>query len=87
MQKEYPEAFWDSKDCMAMGDVFDNFAVNVFGELYRSLGPARGAYSSAFAGERDKERVLTAIAVYPGGTVGEDAAVKVLCKSFSDLVS
>ena len=27
--KEYPKALWDSKDRMAMGDVFDNFAVDV----------------------------------------------------------
>lgn len=60
---------------MAMRDVFDNFAIDMLCKLHRSLGSAGGAYSSAFAGERDKERVLTAIAVYPSGTVSEDAAV------------
>jgi hypothetical protein len=53
--EEYPEAFWDSKDCMAMGDVFDNFAVEMFCELNRSLGSTGGTYPSAFARERDEE--------------------------------
>jgi hypothetical protein len=60
---------------MAMRVVFDNFAVDVFCELYRSLRPAGGAHPSAFAGEGDKERVLAAITVYPCGAVSEDAAV------------
>ena len=52
--KEDSQAFWDGEDGVAMGDVFDNFAVDVFptsprlrrtsGELHRSLRPARGAY-------------------------------------------
>ena len=58
-----------------MGDVFDNFAANVFCELYCSLSTALGTYTSAFTGERDKERVLASITVYPSGTVSEDAAV------------
>jgi hypothetical protein len=70
---------------MAMGDVFDNFAVNMLptsprlrrtsSELYRSLCSTGGAYSSAFARERDKQGVLTAITVSPSSTMGEDAAV------------
>ena len=60
---------------MAMRVVFDNFAVDVFSELYRSLRPAGGAHPSAFAGEGDEDRVLTTVAVYPGGTVSEDTAV------------
>jgi hypothetical protein len=72
---------------MAMGYVFDNFTVNMLGELYRSLCSTGGAYSAAFAGERDKERVLTAVAVYPSSPVSEDSAVKVLCQGPGDLVS
>ena len=53
--KNILKAFWDSKDRMAMGDVFDNFAVNVFGELYRSLRSTGGADPSAFIRERDKQ--------------------------------
>ena len=80
-----------------MGDVFDNFAVDVFptsprlrrtsGELHRSLRPARGAYPPALAGECDKERVLAAITVYPSGTVSEDSAVKVLVEGLQYLIS
>jgi hypothetical protein len=63
--EEYPEAFWDSKDCMAMGDVFDDFAVDMLptsprlrrtsSGLYCSLGSTGGTYRSAFARERDEE--------------------------------
>ena len=59
----------------AMRDVFDNFAVDMLSELHRSLGPTGGADPTAFARERDKERVLASVAVYPGGTMSEDAAV------------
>ena len=58
-----------------MGDVFDNFAVDVFCELYRSLSSARGAYPPALAGECDKQRVFASITIHPSGTVSEDAAV------------
>ena len=67
---------------MAMGCVFDDFTVNVFCELYRSLGAARGTYTSAFTGERDKKRVLAFITIYSCGTVSEDAAVKVFVEGF-----
>ena len=80
-----------------MGDVFDNFAVDVFptsprlrrtsGELYRSLSSARGTYPPAFARKRDKKRVLAAITVYPSGTVSEDSAVKVLVEGLQYLIS
>ena len=73
--KEDPQAFWDCKDGVAMGDVFDNFAVNVFCELYCSFSAARGTYTSAFTGERDEERVFATITGYPSSTVSEDAAV------------
>ena len=73
--KEDSQAFWDRKDRMAMGDVFDNFAVDVLCELHRSLCSTGGAYPTAFARECDKQGVLTAITVYPGSTVSEDAAV------------
>ena len=46
--KEDPYSFWDCKDGVAMGDVFDNLAVDVFCELYCSLSTARGTYTSAF---------------------------------------
>ena len=71
---------------MAMRDVFDNFAVDVFSELNRSLGSAGGAYPPAFAGEGDEDRVLTTVAVYPCGAVSEDAAVKVLIKGLQHLI-
>jgi hypothetical protein len=58
-----------------MGDVFDNFAVDVLCELDCSLCPARGTYPSAFAGKRDKERVLAPITVYPSCAVSEDSSV------------
>jgi hypothetical protein len=31
--KEDSLAFWDSEDCVSMGNVFDNFAIDVFCEL------------------------------------------------------
>ena len=70
-----------------MGDVFDNFAVDVFCELHRSLSSARGTDPSAFTGERDKERVFAAITVYPCGTVSEDTAIKVFVVGLQHLVS
>ena len=73
--KEYPEALGDSKDRVAMRDVFDNFAVEVFCKLHRSLRSTGGTDPTAFARECDKQGVLTAITVYPGSTVSEDAAV------------
>ena len=59
---------------MAMRDVFDNFAIDMLSKLHRSLGSTGGTYPSAFARERDEERVLAAITVYPGGIVSEDSA-------------
>jgi hypothetical protein len=73
--KEDPKAFWDREDRVAMRDVFDNFAVNMLSELYRSFGSTGGTYSAAFARECNKERVLAAVAVYPSCTVCEDATV------------
>ena len=69
-----------------MGDVFNNRAVNVLGELHCPLSPTRGAYPSAFTGERDKERVFASIAVYPSGTVSEDAAIEVLVEGLYYLI-
>ena len=58
-----------------MGYVFDDLAVNVFCELYRALGSARGAYSTAFAGECYRERVFASIIIDSCGAVSEDTAV------------
>ena len=69
-----------------MGDFFDDLTVNVLGKLHRSLSSARGAYSTAFAGEGDKERVFASVAVYPSGTVSEDAAIKVLVEGLYYLI-
>ena len=69
-----------------MSNVFDDFAVGVFCELYCPLGTARGAYPPAFTGKRNKEGVLAAIAVHPGGAVSEDAAVEVLIESLQHLI-
>ncbi len=80
--EKHPYTFWDSKGGVAMGNVFDDLTVNVFCELHCSLRPARGTYPPAFTGERDKKRVLAAVAVYPSGTVSEDSAVKVLVEGF-----
>jgi hypothetical protein len=38
-----------------MGNVFDNFAIDVLRELYCSLRPTRGAYPTSFTGEGDKK--------------------------------
>lgn len=72
--KKHPQAFWDGKDGVAMRDILNNDAVYVLGKLHRSLRPARGAYPSAFAGERDKKRVLASITIHPSGTVSEYTA-------------
>jgi hypothetical protein len=40
---------------MAMGDVFDNFAVDMLSKLYCSLGSTGGTDPAAFARERDEE--------------------------------
>ena len=69
-----------------MGDVFDNFAVDVFCELYRSLSSARGAYPSAFTGERDKQRVFASITIHPSSSVSEDTAIKVFVEGLQHLV-
>ena len=69
-----------------MGNVFDDFAIDVLGKLYRSLGTAGGTYPPTFAGEGDKERVLAAVAIYSSGTVSEHTAVKVLVKGLYYLI-
>jgi hypothetical protein len=38
--KEDPQALGDSKDRVAVGDVFNYFTVDVFGELYSALSAA-----------------------------------------------
>ena len=38
--EKHPYTFWDREDGMAMGDVFDNFAVDVFCEPHCSLSSA-----------------------------------------------
>ena len=63
--KEHPQPFWDSKDGVAMRDVFDNFAVNVFCKLHCSLSTAGGVYPPAFAGKCYKEGVLASITIHP----------------------
>jgi hypothetical protein len=40
--KEDSQSFRDGEDGVAMGDVFDNFAVDVFCELHGSLSSAGG---------------------------------------------
>jgi hypothetical protein len=72
---EQPCAFWDGEDGVAMGDVFDELAVNVLGEFYRPFRAARRARPTALTGECYEGRVLTAAAVYPGGAVSKDTAV------------
>ena len=84
--KEDPQAFWDGEDGVAMGDVFDNFAVDVFCELYRSLSSARGTDPSAFTGERDKQRVFASITIHPSSSVSEDTAIKVFVEGLQHLV-
>jgi hypothetical protein len=69
-----------------MGCVFDDFAIDVFREFYRSLCSARGAHPTAFAGECDKERVLTPITVYPCSTVSEESAIEVLVECLYHLI-
>jgi hypothetical protein len=71
-----------------MRNVFDDFAVDMLptsprlrrtsSELHRSLCTTGGAHPSALAGEGDKERELAAIAIYPSGSMSEDAALEVL---------
>lgn len=67
---------------MSVRNVFDDFAVDVFCELYRSFRPAGWADPSALTGEGDKKRVFAAITVYPSSTVSEDAAVKIFVEGF-----
>lgn len=69
-----------------MGNVFDDLTVNVLCELDCSLCPARGAYPTAFARERDEKRVLAAIAIYSSGTVSEHTAIKVLVEGLQYLI-
>lgn len=64
-----------------------HFIVCMFRKLDRSLGTARGTYSAAFRRECNKEGVLTAVAVYPGGAMGKDAAIEIFVEDFGNLVS
>ena len=73
-------------NCVAMRYVFDDLTVNVLCEFYRSLCSARGAHPTAFAGECDKERVLTPITVYPCSTVSEESAIEVLVECLYHLI-
>jgi hypothetical protein len=73
--KEDPYTFWDGEDGVAVWDIFDNFAIDVLGELHCSLGAARGAYTTALAGEGDEERVFAAVAVTPRGAISKATAV------------
>jgi hypothetical protein len=84
--KEDSQAFRDGEDGVAMRDVFDNFAVNVLGELDSSLRSTGRAHPTALAGEGDKERVLASITIHPCGTVSEDSAVKVLVEGLYYLI-
>jgi hypothetical protein len=70
-----------------MRNVFDDFAVDMLCELHRSLGTTRGTHPAALAGEGDKERVLTAIAVNPSGTVSEDSTVEILFEGLGNFIS
>jgi hypothetical protein len=62
------------------------FAVDVFSEFHSARSPAGGTYPTTLAREGDKLGVFAAVAVYPGSSMGEDAAVKVLFEGFSDLI-
>jgi hypothetical protein len=65
-----------------LGEVFDNFAVDVLCELHGALDAAGGAHPAALAGERYKERVLALLAEHPRGTMSKDAAIEVLIEGF-----
>ena len=80
--KNILKAFWDSKDGVSMGNVFDDFVVDVLCELDSSLRSTGRADPSALTGEGDKKRVFAAITVYPSSTVSEDAAVKIFAEGF-----
>ena len=53
--KEDPYSFWDCKDGVAMGDIFNDRTVNMLSKFHCSFRPARGTYPPAFARKRDKE--------------------------------
>lgn len=42
--KEAPKPFWDSKDGVAMVDILDDFATDIFRELHRSLSTTGVTY-------------------------------------------
>jgi hypothetical protein len=69
-----------------MGDVINNFAVDMLSELYRSLRPAGWAYPTTLGRERNEEGVLASIAIHPSGTVSEDAAVEIFVEGIQHLV-
>lgn len=53
--KEDSQTIGDGKDDVAMGSVFNHFAVAVLREHNRSFGAARRAHPAPLAGEGDKE--------------------------------
>jgi hypothetical protein len=70
-----------------MRHVFDNVAIDMLCELHGSFGTAGGTYPTTLAGEGYQERVFASVTVNPGGTVSEDAAVKVLLEGLRNLIS
>ncbi len=58
-----------------MGNISDDFTVDVLGELHGPLSSAGWTYPSALAGEGYKECVFAPVAIHPGGSMSEDAAV------------
>jgi hypothetical protein len=69
-----------------MGDVFDDFAVNMLSKFHCSLRSTRGAHPTAFAGEGDKEGVFTSITVYSSSPVSEDPAVEIFIEGLHDFI-
>ena len=69
-----------------MGEVFDNFAVDVLRELHGALDATGGAHPAALAGERDKEKVLSSLAEHPRGTMSKDAPIDDLIEGFYNLI-
>ena len=73
--KEDSQAFWDGKDGVAMGDIFNDRTVNMLSKFHCSLGSTRGAHPPAFARKRDKERVFDSRLHALQFRESEDAAV------------
>jgi hypothetical protein len=70
-----------------MGDILDDFVVDVLCKLHRSFRTAGWAYPPAFAGEGDKERVLAAVAIRPSSAVSEDSAIKIFVEGLYYLIA